>query len=107
MTEEAPADRWLFLTPEIEREVPALLGALLGDMVASGDADAWFAVLRAQRALLDAALLGGADRRRVARFAAILLEQYLLAPSVRDLDARDLDEQAHLVALVNATGSPA
>ncbi len=105
MTAGEATDRWLFLTPEVEKEVPALVSALLGDLVALGDADAWFVALRALRSLLDAAVLAGADRRRVGRLAAILLEQYLLAPSVVALDARDEAERRHLTALVNGPAS--
>jgi hypothetical protein len=106
---------WLFLTPEVEREVPALLARLdpagpsrgreqarIGALVVAGDEGAWFGYLRACRRRLDGACAAGADPAAAERLAAVLLEQYLLAPSVRDLDAVDRREERALAAL--ATG---
>jgi hypothetical protein len=108
-------DAWRFLTPELEREAPALVATLsaaagapqaAGDverrfdrLVVAGDDASWFAELRALRAVLEAAVAGGADRRVAHRFALILLEQYLLAPSVHVLDSLDDAERDRLRAL--------
>jgi hypothetical protein len=104
-------DAWRFLTPEVEREAPALVAALggeaaplqarLADLVVDGREEEWFATLRALRGTLEAAARRGGDRRTAHRLALILLEQYLLAPSVHALDAADEAELAALRRLVS------
>src|SRR5262249_23499543 len=101
-------DAWRFLTPEVEREVPALVAALdpaadaprveeaLDALVREGDEERWFAYLRGCRATLERAVARGADGAAARRLALALLEQYLLAPSLRELDARDRDEERRL-----------
>jgi hypothetical protein len=103
-------DAWRFLTPEVEREAPALVAALGGEagpwrsrleaLVVHGAEDEWFATLRELRATLEAAARRGRDRRTAHRLALILLEQYLLAPSVHALDAADEAELAAVRRLV-------
>ena len=104
-------DAWRFLTPEVEREAPALAAALgsadslalereLARLVVDGSEREWFASLRRLRVLLEAAATSGADRRTTGRLARILLDQYLLAPSVHDLDPDDEAELAALRTLV-------
>jgi hypothetical protein len=98
-------DSWLFLTPEIEIEVPALVARLrpsraplaetarIEGLVAHGDGAAWFGYLRELRVLAEEAHGDGRDPPAVERLAAVLLEQHLLAPGARDaalpVDARE------------------
>jgi hypothetical protein len=105
-------DRWLFLTPEIEIEVPALIARLepsrdasgeaarIDRLVAHGDAAAWFGYLRELRILAETARADGRDPAAVTRLAAVLLEQHLLAPGARDpgllLDVRESARLARL-----------
>jgi hypothetical protein len=103
-------DRWLFLTPEIEREVPALLAALgEGDatieqerierLVHRGGIDDWFAYLRDCRLRLERARVGSARVVEAERLAAVLREQYLLAPALREDEAHDEPERRRLEEL--------
>ena len=101
-----PDDRWLFLTPEVEREVPELLAALgQGDleqerrrieaMIHSGTLEGWFAYLRDCRRRLEQA----GDGERAARLRAVLLEQYLLVPALREDEDNDAPERRRLEEL--------
>jgi hypothetical protein len=96
-------DRWLFLTPEIEREVPALMEAIgqggaaqeqatIDRLIAAGTIARWFAYLRGCRRRLELAA-ADADPAVVARLAAVLREQYLLVPALR-LDEPDDEPEA-------------
>jgi hypothetical protein len=99
-------DRWLFLTPEIEREVPALLEAIgqgaaaveqrrIDRLIRSGTIARWFAYLRDCRRRLELAA-NDADPVAVARLAAVLREQYLLVPALRADEPDDEPEQRRL-----------
>jgi len=101
-------DRWLFLTPEIEREVPLLLEAIgqgyaaleqrrIDVLIRSGTITRWFVYLRDCRRRLEAA--ADADPAAVARLAAVLREQYLLVPALRDDEPDDEPEQRRLEEL--------
>ena len=105
-------DGWLFLTPEIEIEVPALVARLepsrgqvaeadrIARLVSHGDADGWFAYLRELRVLAEGALRDGGDPAAVERLAAVVLEQHLLAPGARGpVLPQDEREHARLVRL--------
>ena len=99
MTYREGRDAWLFLTPEVEREVATLVGRLGGpsgrarrritELVEDGDAERWFAYLRDCRAFLDRAVRDGRDGEACTRLALVLREQYLLAPGVPGLPPRD------------------
>ncbi len=102
-------DRWLFLTPEVEREVPALLEAIgqgeaaveqrrIDRLIASCTIAGWFAYLRDCRARLELAA-ADADPAAVARLAAVLREQYLLVPALRPDEPDDEPEQQRLKEL--------
>ena len=104
-------DRWLFLTPEIEREVPSLLAALgAGDadveagrieqLIHDGRMQDWFDYLRDCRARLEAAAVTGEQAASAERLAAVLREQYLLAPALRDDEAHDAPERRRLEELL-------
>jgi hypothetical protein len=104
-------DRWLFLTPEIEREVPGLLAALgAGDAHAEGERierlihrggiEDWFAYLRDCRARLEAAAVDEDTRSIAERLAAVLREQYLLVPALREDEEHDAPERRRLEELV-------
>ena len=99
-------DRWLFLTPEVEREVPGLLAAIgQGDvagerrrierLIHRGTIDQWFAYLRECRRRLEQA----GDGEQAARLRAVLLEQYLLVPALREDEANDAPERRRLEEL--------
>jgi hypothetical protein len=102
-------DAWLFLTPEVEREAPALVGRLGGEpeaaeariseLVRRGDHRAWFAFLRECRALLDRAR--GHNPGAAHRLALVLREQYLLAPGVPGLGAPDERELRRLQQIID------
>jgi hypothetical protein len=105
------SDAWLFLTPEVEREVPRLCAELgladearearrVEELVLHGSEESWFAYLRERRRSLEAAALD-APPAAAERLALVLLEQYLLAPSLRPPDARDDDERRRLAALAD------
>jgi hypothetical protein len=97
-------DAWLFLTPEVEREAPALLGRLGGEptlaearieeLVRRGDPRGWFAFLRDCRRLLERACRRNPGAAR--RLALVLREQYLLAPGVPGLAPPDEGELRRL-----------
>ena len=102
-------DRWLFLTPEIEREVPSLMEAIgQGDaaieqrridlLIRGGTIAHWFGYLRDCRKRLEQAG-SGADPAAVARLAAVLREQYLLVPALRADEPDDEPEQRRLKEL--------
>jgi hypothetical protein len=104
-------DRWLFLTPEIEREVPTLLAALgAGDagvesarierLIHDGRMQDWFDYLRDCRERLEAADATGDRSAPAERLAAVLREQYLLAPALRDDEAHDAPERRRLEELL-------
>jgi hypothetical protein len=102
-------DAWLFLTPEVEREAPALVGRLGGEpraaeariseLVRRGDAHAWFAFLRECRGLLDRARRRNPGAAR--RLALVLREQYLLAPGVPGLRPQDERELTRLQEIID------
>jgi len=90
----AGADRWLFLTPEVEREVPGLLDRLdqgartmeerrIEELIHHGTVGSWFGYLRDCRARLERAAGSGGDPAAARRLALVLREQYLLVPSIR------------------------
>jgi hypothetical protein len=102
-------DRWLFLTPEIEREVPGLIEAIgqgdataeqgrIDDLIRSGTIARWFAYLRDCRRRLENAS-ADADPAAVVRLAAVLREQYLLVPALRADEPDDDSEQRRLKEL--------
>jgi hypothetical protein len=102
-------DRWLFLTPEIEREVPALLEAIgqadaaaeqhrIDRLIANGTIVRWFGYLRDCRRRLELSA-GDAEPAAVARLAAVLREQYLLVPALRPDQPDDEPEQRRLEEL--------
>jgi hypothetical protein len=100
-------DRWLFLTPEVEREVPRLLECLgegradeeqarIEGMVHRGTIAAWFSYLRDCRRRLEHAASAQRDEEASRRLAAVLREQYLLVPALREEEALDLAERRRL-----------
>jgi hypothetical protein len=103
-------DRWLFLTPEIEREVPALLAELgagnadaeqrrIERLIHRGSIDDWFVYLRDCRARLEQVVVDEPRRRAAVRLAAVLREQYLLVPALREDERNDAPERRRLEEL--------
>jgi hypothetical protein len=102
-----PAERWLALTCEVERDAPDLLerlgaaasaaeAARLDAIVRAADEQAFLGWLREARQRLEA--LGGVEGD-AARLAAVLSEVYLLLPGLRAPSASELDELRRLRAL--------
>lgn len=100
-------DRWLFLTPEVEREVPELLERLgegraaeeqarIEAMVHRGSIGGWFGYLRECRRRLERAVDAHGDDETSRRLAAVLREQYLLVPALRDEGPFDQAERRRL-----------
>jgi hypothetical protein len=103
-------DRWLFLTPEIEREVPGLVAALglgraedeqerIERLIHRGGIDDWFAYLRGCRARLERAEVGEELQPVAERLKAVLREQYLLVPALRENEEHDAPERRRLEEL--------
>jgi hypothetical protein len=103
-------DRWLFLTPEVEREVPVLLERLgestaehermrIERMIHHGTIEGWFAYLRDCRQRLEHAAAEHRDDPASARLAAVLREQYLLVPALREEEPLDEPERRRLEEL--------
>ena len=103
-------DRWLFLTPEIEREVPGLVAALglgraeaeqerIERLIHRGGIDDWFAYLRGCRARLERAEVGEDLQPVAERLKAVLREQYLLVPALREDEEHDAPERRRLEEL--------
>jgi hypothetical protein len=106
----ADPDAWLFLTPEVEREVPSLLAGLelgpapaeerrIEGLVHRGTIASWFGYLRDVRARLERAADTGNDPELTRRLALILREQYLLVPAIRPDEPDDAPELARLEEL--------
>lgn len=100
---------WLFLTPEVEREVPELMELLapaggaererIERLIGDDDPERWFTFLRDCRRRLEGAVAAGADTALCRRLAAVLLEQYLLAPGVPGLRQPDEAEGRRLAVI--------
>ena len=106
----ADPDGWLFLTPEVEREVPSLVDALhqgaadaeaqrIERLIHRGSMGTWFQYLRDVRGRLEQGVSAGADPELSRRLALILREQYLLVPALRPDDPNDAPELARLEEL--------
>jgi hypothetical protein len=120
-----PRDRWLFLTPEAEAELPAAVAALaaaVGDpgsseateqaiverLIAEGDYPAWLAYLGARRRLLERYVEQfGADALAV-HVAAVLNEQHMLGLTLSgggQAAERERRQSARLLRSVAGTGA--
>lgn len=111
-------DAWLFLTPEVERLVPALLELADGrgaevrqeeieEIICRGDATSWFGYLVSCRVALERGIDARGATGALHRLALILRDQYLLAPSVHPLSASEDRELRRLEGLVDLTAAPA
>ena len=105
-------DAWLFLPPEVEALVPALLARLAASgggspdeverelrhrietLILEGDAERWRSFLREATEMVAEYAGDDADARRV--LASILDDQFLLARAVVDLERADLDARQDL-----------
>jgi hypothetical protein len=105
-------DAWLFLPPEVEAKVPALLARLAttgggspGDveqdlrhrvetLILEGDAEGWRMFLREASTVV--AEYAGDDEQARTVLASILDDQFLLSRAVVDLEAADLDARRQL-----------
>lgn len=111
-------DAWLFLTPEVERLVPALLELADGrsaevrqeeieEIICRGDATSWFGYLVSCRVALERGIDARGATGALHQLALILRDQYLLAPSVHPLSASEDRELRRLEGLVDLTAAPA
>jgi hypothetical protein len=105
-------DAWLFLPPEVDALVPALLARLaatgggspedvesdqhyrIETLILEGDAEQWRAFLR--EATETVAEYAGDDADARTMLASILDDQFLLARAVVDLEPSDLDSRKKL-----------
>jgi hypothetical protein len=105
-------DAWLFLPPEVDALVPALLARLaaagggspedvesrqryrIETLILEGDAEQWRTFLREAAEIV--AEYAGDDADARTRLAAILDDQFLLARAVVDLEPTDLDARKKL-----------
>jgi hypothetical protein len=105
-------DAWLFLPPEVEALVPALMARLAASgggspdeverelrhrietLILEGDAERWRAFLREATEMVAEYAGEDAEARRV--LASILDDQFLLARAVVDLERADLDARQDL-----------
>jgi hypothetical protein len=106
-------DTWLFLPPEVEALVPALLARLaatgggspddverdlryrIETLILEGDLEQWRAFLREATEMV--AEYAGEDAEARTVLASILDDQFLLARAVVDLEVTDLEAREHLV----------
>jgi hypothetical protein len=110
-------DAWLFLTPEVEAELPAAvaaLGAALGEHVGGADEEArrleaivvhggyrqWLEHLRERRLLLERYVERVGGDALAGRVATVLNEQYLLALGLRGGEGPDEADRARAAALL-------
>jgi hypothetical protein len=68
-------------------------------LIHRGGMEDWFAYLRECRARLERARIGTARVVEAERLAAVLREQYLLAPALRDDEVHDAPERRRLEQL--------
>jgi hypothetical protein len=105
-------DAWLFLPPEVEALVPALLARLAAErgdppadveraqrhrietLILEGDAEQWRTFLREATALVAEYTGDDAEARRL--LASILDDQFLLVRAVVDLELADIDARRQL-----------
>jgi len=105
-------DAWLFLPPEVEALVPALMARLattgggspheverdlrlrVESLILEGDAEQWRSFLR--EATRTVAEYAGDDTEARSVLASILDDQFLLARAVVDLQPDDLDARRQL-----------
>jgi hypothetical protein len=119
----AAADRWLFLTPEVEALLPdaaAALAAALGEdvggaagerarverLVVRGRYRDWLAYLRGQRALLERYVARAGADALAGHVAALLNEQYMLALTVPGAGPEVEGERARVGELLRRARGP-
>lgn len=120
-----PRDRWLFLTPEAEAELPAAVAALaaaVGDpgwseaseratverLIADGDYPAWLDYLAARRRLLERYLERFGADAVAAHVAVVLNEQHMLGLTLTgggQVAERERRQSARLLRSVVGAGA--
>jgi hypothetical protein len=115
-------DRWLFLTPEVEAELPpavAALGAALDEPLGASDEarrleqiilhggfDEWMAHLRGRRLLLERYVDAVGPDALAARVAAVLNEQHMLALGLPGRGDAHAGERERALALLRRIEGP-
>ncbi|HUZ83352.1 MAG TPA: hypothetical protein VMU66_01560 [Gaiellales bacterium] len=116
----AAGERWLFLTPEPEAELPAVAAAMAAAMGEPGDPERersrmdalvrdggyqeWLAHLSAQRRLVDRYAARFGDDALVRRALEVLENHHLLALTVPDPDGRAAAERGAVEAIAARAG---
>jgi hypothetical protein len=121
MTQTPVRDRWLFLTPEAEAELPAAVAALaaaLGEqgraeedersslerIVVDGGYPAWLAYLRDRRKLLERYVDRQGEDALSRHVADVLMNHWLLALTVPGQEAEAETERSRVGAIVRRLG---
>jgi hypothetical protein len=121
MTQTPVRDRWLFLTPEAEAELPsavAALAAALGEpgraeeeersslerIVVDGGYPEWLAYLRERRMLLERYLDRQGEDALSRHVADVLMNHWLLALTVPGQESAAETERSRVAAIVRRIG---
>ena len=121
MTETPVRDRWLFLTPEAEAELPSAvvaLAAALGEpgraeeeersslerIVVDGGYPEWLAYLRERRMLLERYLDRQGEDALSRHVADVLMNHWLLALTVPGQESAAETERSRVAAIVRRLG---
>ena len=121
MTETPVRDRWLFLTPEAEAELPsavAALAAALGEpgqaegeersalesIVVGGGYPEWLAYLRERRMLLERYVEHLGEDALSRHVADVLMNHWLLALTVDGQEDEAETERSRMAAIVRKLG---
>jgi len=121
MTETPVRDRWLFLTPEAEAELPsavAALAAALGEpgraeeeersslerIVVDGGYPEWLAYLRERRMLLERYVDRQGEDALSRHVADVLMNHWLLALTVPGQESEAETERSRVGAIVRRLG---
>jgi hypothetical protein len=123
MTETDVRDRWLFLTPEAEAELPPAVAALAAaldergrgeaeeaqtveEIVTDGGYGDWLDYMRSRRILLERYLDRVGPDALAAHVAEVLNNHWLLALTVPGREADAADERSRAAALLRTLKGP-
>jgi hypothetical protein len=123
MTHTDVRDRWLFLTPEAEAELPTAVAALAAaldeagrgeseetraveEIVTDGGYGDWLGYMRARRTLLERYVDRLGPDALAAHVAEVLNNHWLLALTVPGREAEAAEERARVAALLRRVKGP-
>ena len=113
MAETPVRDRWLFLTPEAEAELPPAVAALaaahdervtLESIVVDGGYPEWLAYLRERRSLLERYIDRHGEDALSRHVADVLMNHWLLALTVPGQEDEAETERSRVGAIVEKLG---